>query len=418
MLKTFLSQEEQATSADPISVDDVYATSMDDDEGEDASRERERALSVIDQLESANETWRKIVKSAIKENRATPELCAGIEAHIQRISQELGEHVETECASIEAAGDDVELFLSQVETSLESFSGKLGKIKNAIIDSMSKMWNSKADQKRQVETFKSLGALANKIAAAIKEKHGKELNSEVVLHTGRFTTAFTSQGKVTDSPAKAIASHMVVSMDMYRRFCTVATNSIIDMLNIAENIFRAKSDKEIIELSIKVAEIPPTSMMSPARVETGEVMLGNIRLEPPKGKPGLGSDETISKYISRRGKFSAPHWVKAGPRAEAKDITLTYSEIERICKGISSDCKTLADWFVHVEQSSAKIIAKIKSIKEYNNPLARDVMVWSHVDAILKAVKAETAGGMTPIQQLAYRNMSIIRGWLGLLSKA
>lgn len=421
MLKTFLSQEEQAAPADPISVDDVYATSMDDDEGEDASRERERALVVVDQLETANEAWQKIVKSAIKENRATPELCAGIEAHIQRISHELGEHVELECASIEAAGDDVELFLSQVETSLESFSGKLAKIKNSILEGMSKLFNNSADRKKQIAALKALGNLANKIAASVKEKHGNEMSTKVTLDTGRYTTAFTSQGKVVSNPVLGIARHMAATMDMYSDFCTKTLKDIVDLVEIARQVFQSKEFSEVYDTLTKIPNMPTTASRVPAKVVTGETLLGNIRLELPKKDPKWDSDkEQLSKYIARRGQYSVPHWKAAGPRAESTDITLSYADIHSLCKEIQKDCDALIRWFTETDQKAERLFTFIGSLKEANNPLGSvsRPYVYVYVDVILKAVKAETAGGMTPIQQLAYRNMSIIRGWLGLFSKA
>lgn len=419
MLKKFASQEEFATAAEPVTIDDVYAT-VGDDEDENLPEEHARALETVDNLQTANEAWQTIVASAVKQNRVTPELCAGIEAHFARMQQELGAAVDEECASVESVGGDVELFLSQAQSSLESFSGKLGKIKNAILDRMSKAWNSKADRARQTEGYKAIGALAAKVIQSIKDKHGNNLNDSVTLSTGRYTTAFTSQGKVVTDPVAAIDRHLLALMSMFKIMATEGTNTVVDMVNIAGRVAQLPEDVDVngvIDVTYKIADMITMADMVPARVATGEYMLGNLCLKVPKEDKKPKDKEQLYEYIARRSKYGVPRWENAGPRAESGEITIKYKDIIETCKKIQADANMYANWFTKLGDSASKIFNKIEAIKETNIPL-NNKYKYAYIKAILNAVAADTVGRMTPIQQMAYKNMSIIRGWLGLFSKA
>lgn len=416
MLKKYASLEEFGPETnEPITVDDVYAT-YNDAEDEQLPESHARALETIDGLQEANEAWQRIVASAVKQNRVTPELCAGIESHFTRLHRELGETADEECASVEAAGDDVELFLAQVQSSLESFSGKLGKIKNAILDKMSKVWNNKADKTRQIESFQAIKTLAIKILQSVKEKHGSDLNKTVTLSTGRYTTAFTSCGKVTSEPLVAILRHMKLCEKLYSDTATKGNNIVIDIVNAAGRISSMTDIEAVVGEATAVTRLPMMSSFVPKGACTGDWLLGNLRLALPEETPALKPNENLLHYIARRSKYGSPHWEKAGPRAESAKITISYRDITTACKAIVTDVDALIKWFEAMDKSTKILFQKIDAIKENNNPFK--TASYAFTKALLEAVASDTAGRMTPVQQLAYKNMVIFRGWLGLFSKA
>lgn len=415
MLKRYIAQEEVNASAEPITVDDIFTTYVDDDD-ENCSEKHVRALEAIDVLQAANEAWQLIVNSAVKENRVTPELCAGIEAHFSHMYQELGETIDEERASIESTGGDVNLFLTEVQSSLESFSDKLGKIKNFVLNSLSNFWHRGADRKKQIQSLEAISELATKISAKVKSEHDKELNKEVDINTGRYTVYLMSAGKVVTDPVKAIATHVHQTLKLYTTYSTVVIDGLIDLVNTTGKLMMTNDIYEIMTIAAEVPKLLTPSELVPSWADKGEGLLGNIRLaKPPKERSKQEPNESTLKYIKRRSSFGMPHWKKIGPTAEPVSIKMNYRNVIACCDSIKQLADKLIPWFGLLEKQYNRVTLKIDTINYEKNPFRHNFV---YVKAIMDTVRSETVGGLYPIQQLAYRNMSILRGLLGYLSKA
>lgn len=417
MLRKFLGSEEFAEAQAPTNTIDLDAAIIQDQTQEEETRTQNSvyALSEINSLQEANDTWTKIFKSARKTDRVTPEVFAGVEAHFKRLADQLGRAFETEQSAMESVGDDTELYLMEATSSLESVSGTLGKLKNAVLDSISKAWHDKADSREQIKVLTALNRLAKEEQKRLAIKY-KTKTEKVTINTGRYTNTFTVQGKVnTQSPFAVVKVYFDSIHDLTDNYAMNVFTNLDKLVVLAGKIIKTSDLEAKTDLFHTVTKIPTPSELVPVYLEEGKHMLGNLALDPNKHNKIRLEDEAYGEYFHRRATYGRPTWVAAGKRAEATDLTMDVGSLILICKLIEIDTANLIKWLPGVDKAHRQLEAKIRSVKIADLPDQATKVMVTH---LFNAVTSELVNGINPVQELMSKHLPILRGLLGFISKA
>lgn len=415
-LRKFLSTED-FSDLQPASTMDLDTAVVQDRLQEEESRTQDAvaALDDVNSLQEANEAWKKILKSAQKSGRVTPEVCAGVEAHFNRVADQLGQAFEAQQLAMECAGGDLDMFVTEATSSLESVSGALGKIKNAVLDSISKAWHSKADSRDQIKVLTELNKLAREEHARLTSKYNSK-TEKVTINTGRYTNTFTSQGKVdTRNPFAVVKAYFSTIQDVTDKYALSVFSNLDKLTILAGKVIKTSGEEVKLKVFNTVTQIPTPSELVPTYLEEGEHMLGNLALEPNQHSKIRLDGENYAEYFHRRSKYGRPTWVAAGNRAESADLTMDVGSLMLICKLIEIDTHNLIEWLPDVGRAFGALEGKIRSVKLDDIP---DEATKTMVSFLFNAVTAELVNGVNPIQEIISKHIPNLRGLLGFISKA
>lgn len=420
-LAKFVSQEALATEIDNNPLKDVAILDEQNEltERDAALAETENTVNQIDLVEgldAVNGRWRGIAEKALDSGNVTPELREGLEAHFNLMLHHLGPVASTETFGLEGVEDNT-AYLLQAVASLEGLGAKLGKIKNALYDRLSKSFHAKEDLHKQQQVYTRLGKQANDLLIRLKAKY-KDPNQKLSLKTGRYTNALTQGGKLVTDLTKALSLHLKTMNYLVNDYGEAVCDNIVEVMKIYGEILKTDNDDVAVRASLKIRRVYTPSEIIPKEIVSGQSLLGNMALKP-NPKSYEFKDNDIVQYIKDRGNCAAPHWTKAGPIPEAGVIEITAKELFNVIAALIKVITGLNQNYKAYVSTEDKVLAEMLRMDK----LLKDSYAFGDFEIRLASIMAsaltrEAVNGIMPVRLALSKEIPILRGLLGFLGRA